>query len=85
MEDGKIDGKEATRKVKEYFDSIYQPLGAIGLQVKKVEFDERIGNWIVDCSLFPYLGAQGRVEYRVEVNPFEGSIEKVSLLAPSKP
>lgn len=82
--DKKIDGKQASELVRDFFDNVHGNLMVCDFRIKKTEFDIEKKHWIVSCSFLPHMSARERLEYEVEVNAQEPMIEKVSLLSEEK-
>ncbi|MEW6606324.1 MAG: hypothetical protein AB1414_02560 [bacterium] len=80
MVDKKVDGRQASELVRDYFDNVHGNFMVCDFRIKKTEFDSKTKHWIVNCSFLPHMSARERIEYEVEVNAQEPMIERVTLL-----
>lgn len=81
MEDKKVDGKQASELVRDYFENVHGPLMVWDFRIEKTEFDSKTKYWTINCSFLPHMSARERREYEVEVNAQKPMIEKVTLLS----
>jgi len=78
-----IDGREATRRVKQYFLEVHGQFGMMGFRVLEVRHDEQQQQWVVRCAFYP--GATFfELEYEVRVSD-SGDILAVSKTEPPGP
>jgi hypothetical protein len=82
--DKKIDGKQASELVRDYFDNVHGNLMVCDFRIIKTEFDIETKHWIINCSFLPHMSARERLEYEVEVNAQKPMVEKVTLLSEAK-
>jgi hypothetical protein len=80
----KIDGAEASKVVRNYFDEVHGPFGVINFQILKTEMDKSNKLWIIECNFYAGFGVRDKSLYKVEVNATNGNIEKVTFLGQSK-
>ena len=76
-----IDGREATRRVKDYFITAHGEFGVLGFQVEGASFNETTKQWVIRSAFLTSLGAQNRTTYEVWLSD-EGQILEVKKLAP---
>jgi hypothetical protein len=69
-----MDAREATKVVRDYFDSI-KKIKFI-FDVRDVTFDENEGIWIITCDVQNVFGEEP-ISYEVGVDPDTGDIEYV--------
>ncbi|HID27742.1 MAG: hypothetical protein ACE5KT_01605 [Methanosarcinales archaeon] len=76
-----VDAREASLKVRDYFEELHEPFGSILFRIENVQIDKE-GNWIVECSF--YLLSKDKVHYRVIVDAKTGELRKVSEISKEK-
>jgi len=79
-----IDGKEATLKVRKYFEEAHGPLGVIAFEIEEVAYKEEKKVWRIVCKFYPSLAATNKMRYEVEVDAKNGKILGVKQLEPEK-
>ena len=79
-----IDGKEATLKVRKYFEEAHGPLGVIAFEIEEAAYKEEKKVWRIVCKFYPSLAATNKMRYEVEVDAKNGKILGVKQLEPEK-
>lgn len=74
----KLDGKEASKIVRSYFDEVHGPFAVVGFQILKTELNKKANRWIIECDFFPGFVSR-KAQYLVEIDAKTGSIESVHL------
>ena len=78
----KLDGKEASKTVRSYFDEVHGAFSVIGFQIVKTELNKKTNCWKIECEFFPGFGISKKAQYMVEIDSKTGSIENVILKNP---
>ena len=69
-----IDVKAAALAVMDHFEDIHGTNSVIGFQLIDIKKNEDENCWEVSCLFYPGLSARAPNEYRVKVDPEDGSI-----------
>lgn len=64
----KIDGREASKIVKQYFEELHGMYGVLIFSIEDVKFDKDQKLWEVRCGFFPSLAAGKKDYYKVKVS-----------------
>lgn len=72
----KLDGRQVTKIVSDYFVQAYGALGVIQFEVSRVEYDEDENVWTVECSFYRSVVAPQKDFYEVAINS-DGTIASV--------
>ena len=75
----KLDGRQATKKVIDYFTETYGSNGVIQFEIINVDFDSNKGVWTIDCGFFRNYVSSIKDFYKVEVNS-DGDIASVKRI-----
>ena len=67
-----LDGREASLKVRKYFEEAHGPLGVLMFEVVEASFRE--DKWHIRCKFYPSLIATDKVCYEVVVDAKNGRI-----------
>ena len=84
MEGEVIDGKEATLKVRKYFEEAHGPFGVLVFEIEEAAYKEEKKVWRIVCKFYPSLAATNKMRYEVEVDAKNGKILGVKQLGPEK-
>ncbi|MHC1611011.1 MAG: hypothetical protein ACXQTW_05375 [Candidatus Methanospirareceae archaeon] len=79
-----IDGREASLKVREYFEEVHGLFSVLAFSVEEAAYEEDKKAWEIICNFFPGSSATHSMRYEVEVDARDGRILKVKQLEPEK-
>ena len=79
MESG-IDGKEASRLVKDYFVELYSHIGVFLFEIENVLYNSDEKSWIIECSFHRTMAHSIKSFYEVVVYT-DGKIGQVTKKA----
>lgn len=80
MEQGILDGREVSLKVKKYFEEVHGVFRVIAFDVENASYDENEQAWTIMCNFFDGLVAAYKMRYKVKVDAKDGKILDVKQL-----
>ncbi|MEM2971767.1 MAG: hypothetical protein QW270_05020 [Candidatus Bathyarchaeia archaeon] len=80
MEQDILDGREASLRVKKYFEEVHGVFRVVAFDVEDVSYDENEQAWTIVCNFFDGLLAAYKIRYKVKVDAKDGRILDVKQL-----
>lgn len=79
-----LDGRQASLKVREYFETVHGSFRVIGFDVEEVAYDESTQTWTITCNFFEGILSNYKVRYKVKLDAKDGRILDVKQLEMQK-